>query len=150
MYICTSFQLWTVLVYNCTNRTLYTHLILKWLWKPSPQLFSYPCIMYNVCTPHISLDHCKAEHRVVRYKLKSCTAPIFVRFRLSNIPVLLNLPNVCNCTVPYAPRTVPAYAVRDPALTAEVVAPWGVTCIHCTNRIVRNRIFRILSMTSLV
>ena len=66
-------------------------------------------------TPHISLGQCKAEHQAVRYKLKSCTVPIFVPFRLSNIPALLYRPDVCNCTVPYAPRTVPAYAVRDPA-----------------------------------
>ena len=56
-----------------------------------------------------------AEHRAVRYKLKSCTVPIFVPFRLSNIPALLYRPDVCNCTVPYLPRTAPAYAVRDPA-----------------------------------
>ena len=30
--------------------------------------------------------------------------------------------DVCNCTMPYVPRTVPAYAVRDPAYTAEVFA----------------------------
>ena len=79
---------------------------------------------------HISLGQCKAEHRAVQYQLKSCTVPIFVPFQLSNIPAfvpfrlynipaLLYRPNVCNCTVPYAPRTVPAYAVRDPACTAE-------------------------------
>ena len=79
---------------------------------------------------HISLGSCKAEHRAVRYKLKSCTVPILVPLRLSNIPVLLYRPDVCNCTVPYVPRTVPAYAVRDPAQTGEVVAQWGV--IQCT------------------
>ena len=35
---------------------------------------------------------------------------------------MLYRPNVCNCTMPYVPRTVPAYAVRDPAYTAEVFA----------------------------
>ena len=35
---------------------------------------------------------------------------------------MLYRPDVCNCTMPYVPRTVPAYAVRDPAYTAEVVA----------------------------
>ena len=30
--------------------------------------------------------------------------------------------DVCNCTMPYVPRTVPAYAVRDPAYTPEVFA----------------------------
>ena len=31
-------------------------------------------------------------------------------------------PDVCNCTMPYVPRTVPAYAIPDPAYTAEVFA----------------------------
>ena len=35
---------------------------------------------------------------------------------------MLYSPDVCNCTMPYVPRTVPAYAVRDPAYTAEVFA----------------------------
>ena len=35
---------------------------------------------------------------------------------------MLYRPDVCNCTMPYVPRTVPAYAVRDPANTAEVFA----------------------------
>ena len=35
---------------------------------------------------------------------------------------MLYRPNVCNCTMPYVRRTVPAYAVRDPAYTAEVFA----------------------------
>ena len=35
---------------------------------------------------------------------------------------MLYQPDVCNCTMPYVPRTVPAYAVRDPAYTAEVFA----------------------------
>ena len=35
---------------------------------------------------------------------------------------MLYCPDVCNCTMPYVPRTVPAYAVRDPAFTAEVFA----------------------------
>ena len=33
---------------------------------------------------------------------------------------MLYCPDVCNCTMPYVPCTVPAYAVRDPAYTAEV------------------------------
>ena len=45
----------------------------------------------------------------------SCTVPIFVPFRLFNVPVFVVLSDVCNCTVPYIPRTVAAYAVRDPA-----------------------------------
>ena len=35
---------------------------------------------------------------------------------------MLYRPDVCNCTMPYVPRTVPGYAVRDPAWIAEVVA----------------------------
>ena len=35
---------------------------------------------------------------------------------------MLDSPDVCNCTMPYVPRTVPAYAVRDPSYTAEVFA----------------------------
>ena len=47
---------------------------------------------------------------------KSCTVPIFVPFRLCNgLAFVVHIPDMCNCTVPYIPRTVPAYAVRDPA-----------------------------------
>ena len=35
---------------------------------------------------------------------------------------MLYRPDVCNCTMPYVPRNVPAYVVQDPANTAEVVA----------------------------
>ena len=35
---------------------------------------------------------------------------------------MLYSPDVCNCTMPYVPRTVPAYAVWDSAYTAEVFA----------------------------
>ena len=35
---------------------------------------------------------------------------------------MLYRPDMCNCTLPYAPRTVPAYAERDPAYTAEEFA----------------------------
>ena len=35
---------------------------------------------------------------------------------------MLYRPDVCNCTMPYVPRTVPAYAVRYPAYTAEAFA----------------------------
>ena len=35
---------------------------------------------------------------------------------------MLYRPDVCNCTMPYVSRTVPAYAVQDPAYTAEVFA----------------------------
>ena len=35
---------------------------------------------------------------------------------------MLYRPDVCNCTMPYVPRTVPAYAVRDSAYTADVFA----------------------------
>ena len=35
---------------------------------------------------------------------------------------MLYRPDVCNCTMPYVPCTVPAYAIWDPAYTAEVFA----------------------------
>ena len=44
------------------------------------------------------------------------------RYDLVKSRRMLYRPNVCNCTMPYVPRTVPAYAVRDPAYTAEVFA----------------------------
>ena len=74
-----------------------------------------PCIVYTV---HAKLS----EHRALRHKLKSCTVPILYRSDLVKSPRMLYRPNVCNCTMPYVPRTVPAYAVRDPAYTAEVFA----------------------------
>ena len=62
------------------------------------------------------------EHKALRHKLKSCTVPFLYRSDLVKSRRMLYRPDVCNCTTPYVPRTVPAYAVRDPAYTAEVFA----------------------------
>ena len=48
--------------------------------------------------------------------------PVLYRSDLVKSRRMLYRPDVCNCTMPYVPRTVPAYAVRDPAYTAEVFA----------------------------
>ena len=71
------------------------------------------------------MSHAKlSEHQALRHKLKSCTVPILYRSDLVKSRRMLYVyrPDVCNCTMPYVPRTVPAYAVRDPAYTAEVFA----------------------------
>ena len=69
------------------------------------------------------LRHAKlSEHQALRHKLKSCTVPILYRSDLVKSRRMLYRPDVCNCTMPYVHRTVPAYAVRDPAYTAEVFA----------------------------
>ena len=62
------------------------------------------------------------EHKALRHKLKSCTIPFLYRSDLIKSRRMLYHPDVCNCTMPYVPRTVPAYAVRNPAYTAEVFA----------------------------
>ena len=62
------------------------------------------------------------EHRAKRHKLKSCTVPFLYRSDLVKSRRMLYRPDVCNCNMPYVPRTVPAYAVRDPAYTAELFA----------------------------
>ena len=63
-----------------------------------------------------------SEHQALRHKLKFCTVPILYRSDLVKSRRMLYRPDVCNCTMPYVPRTVPAYALRDPAYTAEVFA----------------------------
>ena len=63
-----------------------------------------------------------SEHWALCHNLKSCTIPILYRSDLVKSWRMLYHPDVCNCTMPYVPRTVPAYAVRDPAYTAEVFA----------------------------
>ena len=68
--------------------------------------------------PHAKLT----EHKALRHKLKSCTVPFLYRSDLVKSRRMLYRPDVCNWTMPYVPRTVPAYAVRDPAYTAEVFA----------------------------
>ena len=73
--------------------------------------------------------HC-TEHFALRHTLKSCTDPFLYRSDLVTFRSMLYLPDVCNCTMPYVHRTVPAYAVRYPAQIAGVVAltlvrqPW--------------------------
>ena len=64
----------------------------------------------------------QTEHQVLRHKLKSCTVPFLYRSDLVKFRRMLYRPDVCTCTMPYVPRTVPAYAVREPAYTAEVFA----------------------------
>ena len=69
------------------------------------------------------LLHAKlTEHKALRHKLKSCTVPFLYRSDLVKSRRMLYRPDVCNCTMSYIPRTAPAYAVRDPAYTAEVFA----------------------------
>ena len=62
------------------------------------------------------------EHRALHHKLKLCTVPFLYRSDLVKSRRMLYSLGVCNCTMPYVPRTVPAYAVPDPAYTAEVFA----------------------------
>ena len=63
----------------------------------------------------LSTHHC-TEHFALRHKLKSCTDPFLYRSDLVTYRRMLYHPNVCNCTMPYVHRTVPAYAVRYPCL----------------------------------
>ena len=81
---------------------------------------------HNVHTVYTVYTQCHAplnEHpRALRHKLKSCTVPFLYRSDLVKSRRMLYRSDVCNCTMPYVPRTVPAYAVRDPAYTAEVFA----------------------------
>ena len=72
----------------------------------------------KIVSPHTQLS----EHRALRYKLKLCTVPILYRSDLVKSRRMLYRPDVCSCTMPYVPRTVPAYAVRDPAYPEEVFA----------------------------
>ena len=58
--------------------------------------------------------HC-TEHFTLRHKLKSCTVPFLYRSDLVTFRRMLYRQDVCNGTVPYVHRTVPAYAVRYPA-----------------------------------
>ena len=79
----------------------------------------------RICTNRMEMFLVHApltEHRALRHKLKSCTIPFVYRSELVKSRRMLYSPNVCNCTMSYLPRTVPAYAVRDPAYTAEVFA----------------------------
>ena len=48
--------------------------------------------------------------------------PALYRSDLVKSRHMLYSPDVCNCTMPYVPRTVLAYAVQNPAYTAEVFA----------------------------
>ena len=49
--------------------------------------------------------------------------PVLYRSDLVKSRRMLYSPDVCNCTMPYVPRTVPAYAVRDPAYTQQKCLP---------------------------
>ena len=69
------------------------------------------------------IGHAKlTKHKALRHKLKSCTVPFLYCSDIVKSRRMLYRPDVCNCTMPYVPHTVPAYAVRDPAYTAEVFA----------------------------
>ena len=85
---------------------------------------------FTYCTHHCT------EHFALRHKLKSCTVPFLYRSDLVTFWRMLYRPDMCNCTMPYVHRTVPANAVRYPAYTAEVVAltqvrpPWLTLVKH--------------------
>ena len=78
-------------------------------------------VLNSILKKATQTHHC-TEHFSLRQKLKSCTVPFLYRSDLVTFRRMLYRPNVCNCTIPYVHRTVPAYAVRDPAYIAEVVA----------------------------
>ena len=86
--------------------------------------------------PHIPIE-----------KDASCTVPILDRSDLVKSWRMLYRPDVYNCTMPYVPRTVPAYAVRDRAYTAEVFALTLVEIdvidpvTQCTNSLLHVRDF---------
>ena len=96
-----------------------------WYMEPGP---AHAEILYVVLyrlalfSSEITVHAPLTEHRALRHKLKSCTVPILYCYDLVKSGCMLYRPGVCNCTMPYVPRTVPAYAVRDPAYTAEVFA----------------------------
>ena len=79
-------------------------------------------LLLRTCSAKVDGTHHCSEHQALRHKLKSCTVPILYRSDSVKSRRMLYRPDVCNCTMPYVPRTVPAYAVRDPAYTAEVFA----------------------------
>ena len=95
-------------------------------------VFMGSTLLYSIHTVHLrpgihmvwnSIGHAPlTEHRALRHKLKSCTVPFLYRSDLVKSRRMLYRPDVCNCTMPYVTRTVPAFAVRDPAYTAEVFA----------------------------
>ena len=70
-----------------------------------------------------SLQHAQlVDNRAVQYKLNLVPSRFLYRSDFVTSRRLLYRPDLCNCIVPYIPRTVPAYAVWDPAQTAVVVA----------------------------
>ena len=92
--------------------------LLQVFWDIPNQAFTVYASCSQFKTAHAKLT----EHRALRHKPKSCTVPFLYRSDLVKSRRMLYHPDVCDCTMPYVPRTVPAYAVRDPAYTAEVFA----------------------------
>ena len=93
---------------------------IDYLFPKSTQFmyFRQICIVFLI---DYYTHHC-TEHWALRHKLRSCTVPFLYRSDLVTFRRMLYRPDVCNCTMPYIHRTVLAYAVRDPAQIAEVVA----------------------------
>ena len=72
----------------------------------------------------MSPDHAKlTEHKALRHKLKSCTVPFLYRPDLVKSRRMLYRPDVCNCTMPYVPRTVSAYAMPYGTLPTQQKCP---------------------------
>ena len=68
-----------------------------------------------------SVTHHCTEHFALRHKLKSCTVPSLYRSDLVTFRRMLYRPNVCNCTMPYVHRTVPAVCRTGPCLDSRSV-----------------------------
>ena len=65
---------------------------------------------------HSDTTHHCTEHFALRHKLKLCTDPFLYRSDLVTFRRMLYLPDVCNCTMPYVHRTVPAVCRTVPCL----------------------------------
>ena len=68
------------------------------------------------CVERDTLTHHCTEHSALRHKLKSCTVPFLYRSDLVTFRRMLYRPDVCNCTMPYVHRTVPAVCRMGPCL----------------------------------
>ena len=94
---------------------LYTLNTLPVHWTPSLYTLD-PLPVYTrhpTCIPWTPYPRINAPNTL--HKLKSCTVPFLYRSDLVTFRRMLYRPDVCNCTMPYVHRTVPAYAVQYPA-----------------------------------
>ena len=100
----------TCIITKYKQCTLHIISLNQWIYKYRLHELQYGrALIHAQCTRETNRTQGVTSQAKIMYRL------VLYRSDLVKSRRMLYRPDVCNCTMPYVPRTVPAYALRDPA-----------------------------------